>query len=77
MDILIFLPFCYTHFISSNSCYAESVESNQGSATNRIVIPLPSGVTTAPKIVIIMIAYLKFSCQNFESVKLLREVHTL
>jgi len=48
-----------------------------GSETNRIVSPLPSGVTTATKIVIIMIAYLKFSCQNFESVKLLREVHTL
>jgi len=48
-----------------------------GSETNRIVSPLPSGVTTATKIVIIMIAYLKFFCQNFESVKLLREVHTL
>lgn len=40
-----------------------------GRATNHIVTPLLSGVITAPKIVMIIIAYLKFFCQNFESVR--------
>ena len=39
-----------------------------GNAMNHIVTPLPSGVIIAPNTVMIIIAYLKFLCQNFESV---------
>ena len=44
-----------------------------GNATNHIVTPLPSGVIIAPKIVMIIIAYLKFLCQNLESVRPLKD----
>jgi len=39
-----------------------------GPAINHIVTPLPSGVTSAPKITMTIIAYRMFYSQNFASV---------
>ena len=38
-----------------------------GNDTNHIVTPLPSGVITAPKTMMAIIAYLKFLLQNLAS----------
>ena len=40
-----------------------------GSDTNHIVTPLPSGVITAPKTMMAIIAYRMFLLQNLESIK--------
>ena len=50
---------------------------NIGPAINHIVIPLPSGVITAPKITITTIAYRIFFRQNDTSIIPEAEQHTL
>ncbi|TVP41647.1 hypothetical protein NARC_10053 [Candidatus Nitrosocosmicus arcticus] len=46
---------------------------NIGMEINHIVIPLPSGVITAPKMIIIKSAYLKFFIQNWRLTRPLAE----
>lgn len=48
--------------------------SNIGPEMNHMVIPLPSGVITAPKIMIISSAYLKFLNQKSKPTKPAKEI---
>ncbi len=62
--IIFFLPVCI--FIDKIPIRYNTII---GMAINHIVTPLPSGVTKAPKIMIIIKAYLKFFIQKFNPIK--------